>query len=116
MRFAFGAALVVLCGLPVARHLWPVCDYTDEDSARLDLKAYSQATEMYRTRNGRLPGSLEELVPAHVRTVRADPWKGRYELVVLPDGFAVRSRGRDGLPGTSDDLELKVRTTGAAGG
>ena len=114
MRFAFGAALVVLGGLFAAWHMRPVCSL--ENSARLDLKAYSTAAQMYRARNGQLPGSLEELVPAFVRTVRADPWKGRYELVVLPDGFTVRSRGRDGLPGTSDDLELKVKTTGAAGG
>jgi hypothetical protein len=46
-------------------------------------------------------------LPADVKNVTTDPWGRRYNIQCIEDRVIVRSAGRDGVPGTGDDISVK---------
>jgi hypothetical protein len=46
-------------------------------------------------------------LPADVKNVTTDPWGQRYDIRCIEDRVIVRSAGRDGVPGTADDIFVK---------
>lgn len=74
-------------------------------TAGLDVKAIANAVEMYQIKNsGRLPDSLETLVPNEIREIRKDPWGNTYVYVKQGDSFEVLSYGPDKSQGGGDDI------------
>lgn len=86
-------------GLYEAETLYPV------RTARLLMAATARALMRYRDRHGHYPSSLDALQPDYLREPPVDPW-GRaleYELGANGRTYRLRSLGRDGKPGGSDD-------------
>ena len=74
----------------------------------LEVKNIANALDMYRVKHQRLPETLGELVPNDMKEVRNDPWGHPYvylhgDLFSEPR-FIVMSVGKDGVPGTKDDV------------
>jgi hypothetical protein len=102
-------------------YIWPKVEKVAGDLSRGQLRSQAAlrctiaalAAERYRLANGKLPGSLAELVPAQLRAVPTDPYNGqpvRYR--VLGGGVVIYSVGPNG----TDDLGNLDRTgTGLAG-
>jgi len=84
----------------LTRILWPVLAFT----LNIDIRhlAHSRAAqtslavERYRLAEGRLPQSLNNLVPAYIEAVPADPYDGHpLKYRTLESGFVVYSIGDD---------------------
>ena len=87
------SARIVLLELPNYRW-WIASDL--KCRARLRTARTALAVEQFRQANGRLPKTLDELVPAYLSAVPLDPFDGkplRYKL--LDKGYVVYSIGRD---------------------
>lgn len=81
-------------------------------TARLDVGAIANAVEMYQVKNsGRLPESLDALVPNEIREIRNDPWGNPYVYVRQGDSFEVYSYGPDKSQGGGDDISSKGGAT-----
>lgn len=81
-------------------------------TAGLDVKAIANAVEMYQVKNsGRLPDSLDALVPNEIREIRRDPWGNPYVYVKQGDDFEVYSYGPDKSQGGGDDISSKATST-----
>jgi hypothetical protein len=80
--------------------------------ARETVVEAARAVERFRELRNALPTSLEDLVPAFLGEVPADPW-GRpldYERDRDGRGYRLACWGADGVPGgTGDDTDLVVR-------
>lgn len=64
------------------------------------------AIETYRTDHaGAMPGALTDLPGVDAEKLN-DPWGRPYSYTIKPDGrsFTIHSDGKDGKPGTSDDI------------
>jgi hypothetical protein len=73
-------------------------------TAIVDAKAISTAAKLYRLETGHWPATLEELVPRHLKDLRADPWGTNYALYRGDRGIAIVSAGLDREFGTGDDV------------
>lgn len=68
----------------------------NENLARLRLTVAALALERFRSQNGKLPDTLEDLKPTFVAEVPQDPFTGMEVLYrQLPKGYVVYSVGRD---------------------
>jgi len=63
----------------------------------------SRAIEAYRVRERRVPGALEDLVPARLAAVPRDPWDRSLEYEPRDRGYRLMCRGSDGVPGGDGD-------------
>lgn len=84
----------------------------DEVQTQVDIGVITRRLEQYRDRNGGYPGELDDLVdPASGRGLsddeRTDSWGAAYAYAPNDDGFSLVSPGRDGTPGTGDDLSAE---------
>jgi general secretion pathway protein G len=88
---------------------------TDANKARVqsDLKVYETAIDMYAIEhNDNYPKTLSELNSGertYVKEVKNDPWGNPYQLKVPGAGgrpYDLFSTGKDGQPGTEDDITL----------
>lgn len=82
----------------------------DIASKRVVLAAL--AVERHRNRFGRLPHSLEDLVPEFLKTIPIDPYDGKpLKYKILNPGFVVYSVGDDGMDdgGLKKDLTVRPR-------
>ena len=74
--------------------------YCDEEGKAIAVLRAAQvglAVEKYRAAKGRLPATLNELVPAYLESVPPDPFDGKpLRFRELSDGFVVYSIGPDG--------------------
>jgi hypothetical protein len=66
--------------------------------AQVRMAETSLAVERYRLANGRLPESLEKLVPAYLPAVPQDPCDGKLlRFRLLEKGYLIYSVGKDGM-------------------
>ena len=61
---------------------------------------------LFRQERGRCPGSLEELVPLHLKEVPYDAWGRRMRVIVEGSTCALLSAGPDGTFGSRDDVRM----------
>jgi hypothetical protein len=90
--------------------------------ARIDAARIGLACEMYRTKTGAYPKSLDELTPEHLDMIPLDPYTGEpFVLEHRPNQLVVRSVGPNGTddggePGRSsrcDDITWRCGPEGA---
>lgn len=93
--------------------VYGLTEQSKEASAHLELSKLTDGIEWYQRHEGRLPGSLQELVPEYVREVRPDPWGNAYVYSRTSETFEVRSAGPDHVSGTDDDVTRQRRPSGA---
>jgi len=84
----------------LTRLIWPALARTLDIDTRCTANALAAQTalavERYRLAEGRLPESLENLVPAYMEFVPKDPFNGRtLRYLTLESGFVVYSVGDD---------------------
>jgi hypothetical protein len=90
-------------GLVDARLRYPVRQAVDI------LRDVATAIEKHRFREGRLPESLEELVPSDLTSVPNDPWGTALVFHRRGDGYLLMSLGADGTAaGSGLSMDLKV--------
>jgi len=75
-------------------------------SAQLDLKAISNAVDLYHVETGQWPESIQQLAPKYVKDLHKDPWGIDYAYVRSGDGFDVYSYGPDKAQGGGDDITV----------
>ena len=75
-------------------------------SAQLDLRAISNAVDLYHVETGQWPESIQQLAPKYVKDLHKDPWGIDYAYVRSGDGFDVYSYGPDKAQGGSDDITV----------
>jgi len=94
---AVAASLIGLLGVAVG-----LSALGFDDAAEI----YNGVQEYYES-NGRVPAQLTD-VPGVSQQQLTDAWGNQFEYEVVDNGEAyfLRSLGRDGQPGTDDDLEL----------
>ncbi len=77
-------------------------------AAKGDIANYMTAIDLYALdHNDQLPASLDDLVSGkrkYVRELNTDPWGNRYVYNVKGSDYDIFSAGRDGQPGTADDV------------
>lgn len=113
-RFARGMTLIeimvvlVILGMIAGAIGWNVLGQLKDaniKNATLDVKAIASAVDMYQVKKGRVPESLQELVPNEIKEIRKDPWGQAYVFVKSgPDGYEVLSYGPDKAQGGGDDI------------
>jgi general secretion pathway protein G len=84
-------------------------------NAALDLRAISNAVDLYHVETGQWPESLGQLVPKFVREIRKDPWGSDYSYVRSGEGYNVYSYGPDKAQGGGDDITVAGGDAAAAG-
>ncbi len=71
-------------------------------TVRFDENTLLNGVDRFVGKNGRLPTSLNELVPRFVDGVHADPWGGTYQLEIRGDQYAVVSLGKSQRAGVTE--------------
>jgi hypothetical protein len=67
------------------------------------IRTVSRATEKYKAREGRLPETIDDLIPRDLPVPIVDPWGVPVRYARNAGGFTVVSYGADGIPGGSGD-------------
>ena len=88
----------------------------DVKAATLDLKALSDAVDLYHVETGQWPDSLAALVPKYVKEVHKDPWGSEYAYVRNGDGYDIYSYGKDKAQGGGDDIDVHGGESTGGGG
>ena len=112
--------VIVILGLlatMVARNVIGASDEARETKARTDIRMIADAVSSYRSKNGKLPESLEVLSTkdergrSELQDLPKDPWGNDYQLREgdRPSEWEVISWGADGSDGTDDDLSSKQK-------
>jgi len=73
-------------------------------TARLDLKAVSNAVDLFHVETGNYPDGLQQLVPKYIKDLHKDPWGIDYSYVRTGEGYDVYSYGPDKVQGGGDDI------------
>ncbi len=84
-------------------------------TATLDLKALSNAVDLFHVETGQWPDTLQQLVPKFVKEVHKDPWGSEYAYVRNGDGYDVYSYGKDKAQGGGDDITVHGGDAAAGG-
>jgi general secretion pathway protein G len=84
-------------------------------SAQLDLKAISNAVDLYHVETGTWPDGIQQLVPKYIKDLHKDPWGIDYAYLRSGDGFDVYSYGPDKTQGGGDDITVHGGETSTAG-
>lgn len=112
--------VIVILGLLATLVVQNVVGASDEaraTKAQADVKAIAAAVNLYRSKKGRLPESLQVLAEkddkgfSYLEELPQDPWGNDYLLVEgnTPREFEVISMGLDGAQNTDDDISSKSR-------
>lgn len=85
-----------------------ICVLSRIKTATLEVKNIANALDIYQVKHQRLPEALSELVPNDIKEIGNDPWGHPFvylhgDLFSEPR-FVVMSVGKDGIPGTKDDV------------
>jgi general secretion pathway protein G len=79
-------------------------------AAKGDIASYNTAIDLYALdHNDKLPASLSDLVSGkrtYVKELNKDPWGTPYVYTAKGSTYTIISAGRDGAPGTEDDVTL----------
>ena len=75
-------------------------------SAQLDLRAISNAVDLYHVETGQWPESIQQLAPKYVKDLHKDPWGIDCAYVRSGDGFDVYSYGPNKAQGGGDDITV----------
>ena len=75
-------------------------------SAQLDLRAISNAVDLYHVETGQWPEGIQQLAPKYLKDLHKDPWGIDYAYVRSGDGFDVYSYGPDKAQGGGDDITV----------
>ena len=111
--------VIVILGLlatMVAKNVIGAGDEAREKKAQCDVVSIAGAVTMFRSRNGKLPESLEALATkdekgrSELENLPKDPWDHDYELREgnTPSDWEVVSLGPDGVQ-SEDDISNKVK-------
>jgi hypothetical protein len=77
--------------------------------AAQDLRRLGQSLEEHRSRQGRYPDRLEQLVPHWTEAIPADPWGRPYAYRRQRPGYVLETLGRDGEKGgDGEDADIRV--------
>lgn len=100
----FVAYIVVLIRQPLARYDITIMEYVH---LLKDSQSLTHAIEAHRARRQMLPQTLEDVhLSAELLT---DPWSRGYMYNLSEQatyGYQIMSAGKDGLPGTIDDIDV----------
>ena len=100
--------VVVILGLLVGIALPQYGHYLHQGrqkAAMTQMKAISDANELYQVRNGSYAPDLDELVPNFIRQISQDPWGSEYRYEVSGRGYSITSLGSDEEPGPAPPAE-----------
>ena len=110
------AILLILAGLAVVA-IGRTLTGAQAKQAKIDISTLTQAINVYYLDVGTYPNTLVDLVaiPDGVdpqkwngsyleKDLPKDPWGRDYEYTIDGDRIAIRSAGKDGTPGTQDDV------------
>ena len=104
------ATLALACqeGRDYAKTVAGGLDKARETEMRASFHALAQALEAYQIDNNRLPDRLADLPDvASGRLKAVDAWESPLRYRVSAYGYEVVSDGKDGQPGTEDDIALR---------
>lgn len=112
--------VIVIIGLlatMVATNVIGASDEARETKALGDVKTIADAVSFYRSKNAKLPESLEALATkdekgfSYINDLPRDPWDHDYVLREgdTPREFEVISLGPDGNENTEDDISSKKK-------
>jgi general secretion pathway protein G len=78
-------------------------------AAQGDIASLGVALDLFELDKGKYPGSLGELLTGQRKYIKAgtvpkDPWGSEYIYSTSGQGYALKSRGPDGVEGTDDDI------------
>jgi hypothetical protein len=93
------AQIVVYRGLATAVENYPV------RRARELMVQLARAIETFHGKNGRVPVTLDELVPLTIASVPNDPWERRFVYETTPGGYRLSCLGAKGQAGDVDASE-----------
>ncbi|MBI5360419.1 MAG: type II secretion system protein GspG [Planctomycetes bacterium] len=112
---AIAAVALVVAVCAFILHMQAKKELAVQNGLRLNarIKLITEAVEMYRAQNSKLPASLDELVKYKTSSGKAlyedpvyDTWKTPLIYKVEGDKFSVFSAGPDAKEGTADDVHL----------
>lgn len=112
--------VIVILGLlatMVARNVIGASDEARETKAKTDIATIAGGVKSYRSKNGKLPDTLEALATkdergrSELEELPKDPWGNDYILREgdRPADWEVISWGPDGSEGTEDDISSKSK-------
>jgi len=81
--------------------------------ARESMVQIARAIEAFRHERGRVPASLDELVPARLPAVPPDPWNRSFDYETTARGYRLRCLGADGAKGGDTDAADLLVVDGA---
>ena len=93
------AQIVVYRGLATAIENYPV------RRARELMVQLARAIERFRRTSGRVPVTLDELVPAAMAMIPDDPWNRPFVYETTPGGYRLKCLGATGEAGGLDNSE-----------
>jgi len=93
------AQIVVYRGLATAIENYPV------RRARELMVQLARAIETFRGRSGRVPATLDELVPSAMAAIPDDPWNRPFVYETTPGGYRLKCLGAKGEAGGLDASE-----------
>jgi len=112
--------VIVILGLlatMVAKNVIGASDEARDTKAMTDVRTIADAVRMFRTKNGKLPESLEAMATkdergrSELEELPKDPWGNDYIMREGDRGgeFEIISMGRDGQESTEDDISSKAK-------
>lgn len=110
--------VLVILGLiagAIAYNVFNQLNVAQAKTATLDLKAISNAVDLYHVETGQYPDTLQQLVPKYVKEIHKDPWGTEYQYAHNADGYEVYSYGKDKAQGGGDDISVKGGDGSGAG-
>jgi general secretion pathway protein G len=106
--------IVILGGLIalVGPNVWNALFQSNRDTAKIQMKQFGTAIDMYKMQHKKLPDSLETLTQtsdqnpeAYLDKIPKDPWDNEYEYRTEGNKkYQLRSIGEDQQPDTGDDI------------
>jgi hypothetical protein len=109
LELGFGGGIVVVVAVAARAVLGSPSKIDESDMAVRDAQRIRDAALEWREANPQGCPTLTQLKHEHRLASEArtdDPWGGRFRLACSPSGVSVVSPGRDGTPGTDDDVKV----------
>lgn len=104
-------AIIGLLMAAVAIAVVPTLDQAKVDTAKNDIATLMNALKQYYVKKGNYPDTgagLKALLDAQILERNpTDPWGNEYVYMKEGGNVIVRSNGKDGQPGTEDDISSK---------
>lgn len=107
LELMLGGAITLVVVTGAAFLFGPRSHVDESDLAVRDAQHIREAALEWREQNPKGCPTLTQLKHEHQLASEArtdDPWGGRYRIDCSRDGLVIVSPGRDGTPGTGDDV------------